>query len=170
MIHRLKSFALVGSLVSVLGGAAQAVNQITLTALSPSIQANGTSMSYIRIDVLSDTPNQSVPVALSVSGPGTINPVSVMVVVSSASTGLGYSMLTSTLVPGLVTVTGTSAGYIPGSTQVTTTAPPPPDADHDGIADANDNCPSVANANQLDGDHDGFGDACDRFPSNAKKH
>ncbi|MBI5266827.1 MAG: thrombospondin type 3 repeat-containing protein [candidate division Zixibacteria bacterium] len=36
-----------------------------------------------------------------------------------------------------------------------------PDADGDGITDVLDNCPAVANANQLDTDHDGLGDACD---------
>jgi CSLREA domain-containing protein len=35
------------------------------------------------------------------------------------------------------------------------------DADHDGIPDARDNCPTVANANQSDVDGDALGDACD---------
>ena len=35
------------------------------------------------------------------------------------------------------------------------------DTDNDGIADADDNCPSVANANQADADNDGLGDLCD---------
>lgn len=35
------------------------------------------------------------------------------------------------------------------------------DADADGVADANDNCLGVANANQSDADRDGFGDLCD---------
>ncbi|MGZ4676743.1 MAG: RCC1 domain-containing protein [Acidimicrobiia bacterium] len=35
------------------------------------------------------------------------------------------------------------------------------DTDHDGVADATDNCPSVANADQADADGDGTGDACD---------
>ncbi|MFM1935658.1 MAG: hypothetical protein RI990_617, partial [Planctomycetota bacterium] len=34
------------------------------------------------------------------------------------------------------------------------------DADGDGIADAADNCPLVANADQADCDQDGVGDAC----------
>jgi hypothetical protein len=43
----------------------------------------------------------------------------------------------------------------------TPTAPPPPDADLDGVPDAQDNCPSQANATQVDVDGDGHGDACD---------
>ena len=35
------------------------------------------------------------------------------------------------------------------------------DADGDGVADAVDNCPEVANPDQLDSDGDGVGDACD---------
>ncbi len=36
-----------------------------------------------------------------------------------------------------------------------------PDADGDGIADAEDNCPQTYNVDQSDGDNDGVGDACD---------
>jgi hypothetical protein len=35
------------------------------------------------------------------------------------------------------------------------------DTDGDGIFDADDNCPSTYNPNQLDTDHDGIGDVCD---------
>jgi hypothetical protein len=35
------------------------------------------------------------------------------------------------------------------------------DGDHDGVIDALDNCPMVANADQTDLDGDGAGDACD---------
>tara|TARA_R110002096_G_scaffold143328_4_gene299278 strand:- start:60351 stop:61193 length:843 start_codon:yes stop_codon:yes gene_type:complete len=41
----------------------------------------------------------------------------------------------------------------------------PADADSDGVADADDNCPRVANENQADGDDDGVGDACDCDPA-----
>ncbi len=37
----------------------------------------------------------------------------------------------------------------------------PPEADEDGIPDAEDNCPLVTNADQVDADGDGLGDACD---------
>jgi hypothetical protein len=39
------------------------------------------------------------------------------------------------------------------------------DADGDGVADAEDDCPLVGNADQADGDGDGSGDACDDCPA-----
>jgi hypothetical protein len=45
---------------------------------------------------------------------------------------------------------------------ITPPAPAPAaDADHDGVPDASDNCPSVANPSQGDADRDGVGDACE---------
>ena len=38
------------------------------------------------------------------------------------------------------------------------------DRDHDGILDAVDNCPDVANVTQVDEDSDGLGDVCDPCP------
>ena len=40
----------------------------------------------------------------------------------------------------------------------------PADSDHDGVADATDNCRFVVNPDQIDQDHDGIGDACDPTP------
>jgi hypothetical protein len=40
-------------------------------------------------------------------------------------------------------------------------APPPADADGDGVADASDNCPNNANTYQADLDSDGIGNVCD---------
>ncbi|GAB4296591.1 MAG: hypothetical protein Kow0090_11720 [Myxococcota bacterium] len=42
---------------------------------------------------------------------------------------------------------------------------PKGDADGDGILNADDNCPNVANPDQADADGDGFGDACDNCPN-----
>jgi len=39
------------------------------------------------------------------------------------------------------------------------------DADGDGVPDSKDNCPFVANRDQLDSDGDGIGDACDNCPT-----
>lgn len=43
----------------------------------------------------------------------------------------------------------------------TPTPPPPLDTDRDGVPDDKDNCPLIANADQLDSDGDGKGDICD---------
>src|SRR5262249_2521327 len=41
----------------------------------------------------------------------------------------------------------------------------PPDTDGDGVPNAADNCPFVANPTQADTDGDGVGDACDNCPT-----
>ncbi|RME20293.1 MAG: hypothetical protein D6806_16665, partial [Deltaproteobacteria bacterium] len=43
------------------------------------------------------------------------------------------------------------------------------DSDSDGIADCNDNCPSLSNPGQQDSDADGAGDACDGCPADPAK-
>jgi len=43
------------------------------------------------------------------------------------------------------------------------------DSDGDGIQNAQDNCPTVSNASQVDGDGDGAGDACDGCPNDPAK-
>jgi hypothetical protein len=52
----------------------------------------------------------------------------------------------------------------PGDGAVALDGDPGGDADGDGIANAVDNCPSVANADQHDEDGDGLGDVCDPCP------
>jgi len=42
---------------------------------------------------------------------------------------------------------------------------PPVDTDGDGIPDAQDNCPTVSNPDQLDSNGNGVGDACESIPS-----
>ena len=63
---------------------------------------------------------------------------------------------------------GQTAGGSLGAIKVTLLgAPSTGDQDGDGVLDASDNCPSVANANQADADGDGDGDACDNCPNTA---
>ncbi|MBN1274504.1 MAG: thrombospondin type 3 repeat-containing protein [Candidatus Aminicenantes bacterium] len=45
----------------------------------------------------------------------------------------------------------------------------PQDKDGDGINDNDDNCPEIANADQLDTDDDGWGDVCDNCPTVANE-
>ncbi|TJY62905.1 hypothetical protein E4T66_04075 [Sinimarinibacterium sp. CAU 1509] len=45
-----------------------------------------------------------------------------------------------------------------------------PDGDRDGVLDANDNCPTVPNADQTDADGDGFGAACDANDADPAVH
>ena len=65
----------------------------------------------------------------------------------------------------LTNLTSNASNVIGG----TTPPPPPPltDTDGDGVPDASDNCPTVANANQADVDGDGVGDVCDNCPNDA---
>jgi hypothetical protein len=53
---------------------------------------------------------------------------------------------------------------MPTATPTATPVPPPRDTDRDGIPDASDNCPEVANPDQSDDDRDKVGDACDVLP------
>ncbi|MBY0277304.1 thrombospondin type 3 repeat-containing protein [Candidatus Binatia bacterium] len=50
-----------------------------------------------------------------------------------------------------------------------TPTPASTDIDGDGVRNARDNCPTVANANQLDRDGDGVGDVCDSCPDLANQ-
>jgi hypothetical protein len=64
-----------------------------------------------------------------------------------------------------VLVTGECGSVLSTSTKLVVL----PDQDGDGVPDASDNCPGLANANQRDADGDAVGDACDGCPRDPDK-
>lgn len=56
---------------------------------------------------------------------------------------------------------GADVGAVTSLSLEVCTILPQPDADMDGIADADDNCPDMANTDQVDDDGDGVGNVCD---------
>jgi len=66
---------------------------------------------------------------------------------------------------GLSAGTGTPPDFVESDLSAYGVCSGCPDADLDGICDADDNCPAIANAGQEDSDSDGVGDACDNCPS-----
>lgn len=61
---------------------------------------------------------------------------------------------------GQVAVDGTPPPPPDGGPATDIKLPPGPDSDKDGVPDAQDNCPKLANVGQADYDQDGQGDAC----------
>jgi hypothetical protein len=61
-------------------------------------------------------------------------------------------------------VSRVDAALVDAAAPVDTIDGPPGDGDADGVADADDNCPSNANADQHDEDADAIGDVCDPCP------
>jgi len=63
--------------------------------------------------------------------------------------------------PKLYAIWGSPAGYMYIAGENGTILKQFVDSDNDSIGDEEDNCPSIANADQADADGDGFGDVCD---------
>lgn len=71
----------------------------------------------------------------------------------------------SAYVSGTITILGNNTNCSSFATIIPYCNTTQPDTDNDGILDADDNCPSKANADQLDTDGDGVGDVCDNCPT-----
>ncbi len=87
---------------------------------------------------------------------------------ASRETGSSPTTVTTPVATTVDTTTSTTDPAITGPTTTdpitdgsTTTSISPGDRDGDGVADAADNCPDDANADQRDSDGNGRGDACD---------
>jgi PKD domain/Thrombospondin type 3 repeat len=111
------------------------------------IASSNTSVATLNASSVSITacdPTLSSAIAVHAVGSGTAN---VTVTFTSVTTSSGAT-------------SAVDYNLAPASFAVNVTAPVT-DTDGDGIPDATDNCPAVANADQTDADGDGLGNACD---------
>jgi CSLREA domain-containing protein len=85
------------------------------------------------------------------------------VLTDNAGNYAGSETLAASTSPGtLITVIATSPA---GTSEFSACKGAGPDADGDGIPDANDNCPAASNPGQQNTDGDTWGDACDNCPA-----
>jgi thrombospondin type 3 repeat protein len=80
----------------------------------------------------------------------------------AAGSTLVVTPVSGTTAPTVTTTTATIAPTTVGGGQCVNF-----DGDGDGVADASDNCPLIANAGQQNADGDAFGDVCDPCPNDA---
>jgi alpha-tubulin suppressor-like RCC1 family protein len=107
------------------------------------------------------------PFTLTATGGASGNPVIFTSSTVSVCTVTTAGMVTL-VAPGNCTINANQAGntvYAPAA-QVSRTFVVLPDSDGDGVTDASDNCPIVANPTQLNTDGDSQGDACDNDDDN----
>ena len=142
------------------------VGSITITPSTP----DGANI------IITDLSTISAPVADAESGIdsdscryGVDNGVSGMTTVLGAyNSGTGECVFTnvdtSTATGIAVSVNDLAGNYFNASSSWISNFTVDHDSDSDGTTDSADNCPSDANADQLDGDGDGVGDTCDNSP------
>ncbi|MEX2148989.1 MAG: YncE family protein [Steroidobacteraceae bacterium] len=113
---------------------------------------NGFSANVSVIDTASNTVTATVTVGTDPRGVAITPDGALTYVTNQGSNNVSVIDTASNTVTTTVTV-----GSSPFGIAIT----PQSDGDADGVLDASDNCPSVANTDQADADQDGLGDVCD---------
>ena len=155
------------------------LSQAAVTVVPDSVVGGGSGLAALEFNVSLGLVGTSEDLVLNVSGlaaGAAINfdiIVPLTIVANGAAAGAQGQIGTGIPVPDLGGVDSDNDGISDalevafGSDPQESTSTPsePNDADFDGIADSNDNCPAVANADQADADNDGAGDVCDSTPN-----
>jgi hypothetical protein len=160
-----------GTNVDATGCEEVAVDPWTTVEISVSITENAANEMYFFIDISVDNPDNWTGhidwevVAYGDNGTNDLTDVNghLQVEATGMYTNSSIATLTS-LFNGQLCVEYSAmspSGEVLNSSSDCVLISMPADADGDGIADALDNCPNVANADQLDADGDGIGTACD---------
>ena len=146
--------------------AAYTINQPpTITAIDDISLVEGSTLPSITVDATDpnndDTLTYSITVGISPLETQLLVPAFTLTIDSSsgAITGTLPDISQDTIYR--VTVTVTDDATSPGSDSEYFDITVLSDADSDGVADGNDNCPNVANSDQANFDGDTLGDACD---------
>lgn len=116
---------------------------------------------FVSLSCLSTTLNGTVNAQANLPGPGAATISTSLLVIDPATTTTTStsSSTVTTTVPTTTSSSSTSSSSTSSST--TTSLPVCLDPDGDGVCSFNDNCPTLANADQSDVDGDAIGDVCD---------
>ncbi len=160
-----------GTIVDATGCEEATVDPWTTVEISVSITENAANEMYFFIDISVNNPDgwsghiDWEVVAYGDSGTNNLTNVDGHLMIESTGMYTDSSIATlSSLFNGQLCVEYSAmspSGEVLNTSSDCVQISMPADADGDGIADALDNCPNVANADQLDDDGDGIGTACD---------
>jgi gliding motility-associated-like protein len=119
---------------------------------------NTMQITVAALPVISGLDEVAVDQQITLTGTGTAATTSPWVSSNTSVLTISSSGVVTGVATGTATVTYTNNNGCTDTQLITVILG---DSDGDGVLDANDNCPSVANANQADFDGDGIGDVCD---------